>query len=272
MWGSDLRARVPGTVTMTEIKPQRYKDPRPAELFQPFHERARSHEPNWVYSVVRLVTTPISLLLYRTRPITVDNVPASGPVILAANHFSNYDHFLAGAWLRRRIRFLAKSQMFKRNPVLDFIYSRGGVFPIRRGHADEEAFETIHAVLARGGCLMIYCEGGRSRTGELGEPRPGIGRAALESGVPVVPVALCGSQGIRSWKRLRFPKVTIRYGEPISFGVVHSPTREQQMECAEEIFSHVRDMYEELLRDGGRVVARRVREQPPLARGPASYS
>ena len=257
---------------MSEIKPQRYKDPRPAELFQPFHERARTHDPDWVYGAVRLVTTPISLVLYRTRQIAVDNVPPSGPVILAANHFSNYDHFLAGVWLRRKIRFLAKSQMFKRNALLDYVYSHGGVFPIRRGHADEEALKTIFAVLRRGGCLMIYCEGGRSRSGELGEPRPGVGRAALESGVPVVPVALIGSQGIRGWKKLVFPQVTIRYGEPVSFPVVENPTREQQLECAEEIFARVRDMYEELARDGGKAVARRVREQPTLTSSDASYS
>lgn len=257
---------------MSEIKPQRYKDPRPAEIFTRFHERSRTHDAGWIYDLVRLVTTPISLFLYRTRPITVDNVPASGPVILAANHFSNYDHFLSGAWLRRKIRFLAKSQMFCRSRFLDYIYANGGVFPIRRGHADQEAFRTIHAILDRGGCVMIYCEGGRSRSGELGEPRPGVGRAALESGVPVVPVALNGSQGIRGWKKLIFPQVTIRYGEPISFPIVDSPTREQQLECSEEIFSHVREMYEELARDGGRAVARRVRDQPSLTSGPARYS
>ena len=232
-----------GIVPMSEIKPQRYKDPRPAELFQPFHEHARTHDAGWIYNVVRMVTTPISLLIYRTRQISVDNVPATGPVILAANHFSNYDHFLAGAWLRRKIRFIAKSQMFKQNALLDYIYGNGGVIPIRRGHADEEAFKTIFAVLRRGGCLMIYCEGGRSRSGELGEPRPGVGRAALETGVPVVPVALIGSQGIRGWKKLVFPQITIRDGQPVSFPVVENPTREQQLECAEEIFARVRDMY-----------------------------
>ena len=64
--------------------------------------------------------------------------------------------------------------------------------------------------------LLIYAEGGRSRSGELGEPKPGIGRIALESGVPVVPVAIHGSAGVRGWKRFRFPKVTVQYGEPIS--------------------------------------------------------
>lgn len=256
---------------MPEIKPQKYKDPRPPETFDRFHERSRTRDPDWIYGLVRMVTTPISLFIYRLRSIEVDSVPSSGPVILAANHFSNFDHFLAGAWLRRDIRFLAKSQLFGRNPVLDFIYNHGGVFPIRRGHADQEAFETIHAILRRGGCLMIYCEGGRSRSGELGEPRPGVGRAALETGVPVVPVAIHGSQGIRAWRRLRFPKVTIRYGDPVTFPIVEDPTREQQLECAAEVFGHVREMYDELARDGRAMVIKRLRERSGSAQRP-SYS
>ena len=258
---------------MAEIKPQTYKDPRPPETFDRYHERSRNHDPDWVYGFVRMVTTPISLLLYRARAIEADHVPASGPVILAANHFSNFDHFLVGAWLRRRIRFLAKSQLFGKNPVLSYIYSHGGVFPVRRGHGDEAAFVTMHAVLARGGCLLIYCEGGRSRTGKLGKARPGVGRMALESGVPVVPVAIHGSQGIRSWRRLVFPKVTIHFGEPMSFDVVAAPTREQQVETAGEIFAVVRSLYEELARDGRRSVIRRVRGQGgSSAGGRPSYS
>ena len=132
------------------------------------------------------------------------------------------DHFFAGVYLRRKIRFMAKSQLFGQ-PVLNYIYRDGGVFPVRRGHHDEEAFMTAHAILDRGGCVLIYAEGGRSRTGELGEAKPGVGRLALESGVPVVPVAIHGSQGVRPWKRLRFPKVTVQYGEPITLR--RSPSR-----------------------------------------------
>jgi len=244
---------------MADLKPQQYKDPRPADTFDRYHERARTRDPDAMYELVRLVTTPVSLLIYRTRAIEVDNVPASGPVILAANHFSNLDHFLAGAWLRRKIRFLAKSQMFGKNPVLDTIYTHGGVFPVRRGHGDEEAFETMHAILRRGGCLMIYCEGGRSRSGELGKARPGVGRVALETGAPVVPVAIHGSSGIRGWRRLKFPKVTIHYGQPFSLDVIEEPTRDQQQEAAVEIFGHVRELYVELEREGRAGVIKRVR-------------
>jgi len=244
---------------MSELRPQNYKDDRPKEYFARFHERSRTKDPGWTYELVRMVLTPISLGFYRCRQIEVDNVPARGPVILAANHFSNMDHFLAGTWLRRKIRFLAKSQLFG-NPIGDYIFSTGGVFPIRRGHDDQEAFDTIHASFERGGCVMIYVEGGRSRSGELGRPRPGVGRAALESGVPVVPVAIHGSQNARRWKRLQFPKVTVRYGEPICFPVVAEPTREQQIACAEEIFVEVTRMYTELEAEGRETVIKRVRD------------
>jgi 1-acyl-sn-glycerol-3-phosphate acyltransferase len=244
---------------MSELRPQNYRDERPAEYFARFHERARTHDPGWTYELVRMVLTPIALGFYRCRQIDVDNVPASGPVILAANHFSNMDHFLAGVWLRRKIRFLAKSQLFG-NPIGDYIFSTGGVFPIRRGHDDQEAFDTIHASFERGGCVMIYVEGGRSRSGELGRARPGVGRAALESGVPVVPVTIHGSQAVRRWKRLTFPKVTVRYGTPMQFPVVAEPTREEQIGCAEEIFTEVRHMYAEIEAEGRSTVIKRARD------------
>ena len=85
------------------------------------------------------------------------------------------DHFFTGLYLRRKIRFMAKSQLFG-PPVLTYIYKHGGVFPVRRGHHDEEAFKTAFTVLDQGEMLLVYAEGGRSRSGELGEPKPGIGR------------------------------------------------------------------------------------------------
>ena len=156
---------------------------------------------------------------------------------------------------------MAKSQLFA-NPVLDYILRVGGVFPVRRGHHDEEAFETAYTVLGRGGCVGMYCEGGRSRSGRLGQPKPGVGRLALESGVPVVPVAIHGSLGVRRWKRLQFPKVTVQFGEPIRFDRVADPTREQQLAAASEIFDRVKAMYEVLEAQGRKAAARVSREAP----------
>jgi 1-acyl-sn-glycerol-3-phosphate acyltransferase len=240
---------------MSELKPQIYRDERPAEYFTRFHERARKGV-GWTYTFVRLLVTLPTLLIYRTRAIGVKNVPKSGPVLLAPNHFSQMDHFFTGLYLRRKVRFMAKSQLFG-PPVLTYIYSHGGVFPVRRGHQDEEAFKTAYTILDQGGMLLVYAEGGRSRSGELGEVKPGIGRIALESGVPVVPVAIHGSAGVRSWRRLRFPKVTVQFGEPLSFPVEAQPDRERQLEVAGEIFSRTREMYEGLATRNGRRPARK---------------
>lgn len=246
---------------MPDLKPQVYKDERPAEYFDEFHAAARKGV-GWTYPLVRGIVTLPTLLPYRTRAIGVGNVPRTGPVLLAPNHFSQMDHFFTGLYLRRQVRFMAKSQLFG-PPVLTYIYKHGGVFPVRRGHHDEEAFKTAFTILDQGGMLLVYAEGGRSRSGELGEAKPGIGRIALETGVPVVPVAIHGSATVRRWKRLRFPKVTVQFGEPLSFPVDAEPSRERQLEVANEVFDRVRTMYMRLEQQGRRNVIRALREGLP---------
>jgi 1-acyl-sn-glycerol-3-phosphate acyltransferase len=253
------------------VKAQVYKDPRPAEHFDRFHERVRRGRPDWMYEVVRVVLTPYLLLLHRTRCIDSDKVPAEGAAIIAPNHFSFMDHFFVAVYSRRRVQFMAKSQLFKR--PMQFIFSHGGVFPIRRGHRDEEGFITARAVLDRGNVVVMYAEGGRSRTGELGEPKSGIGRLALETGAPVVPTAIMGSQKARNWYRLQFPKVTLQYGDPIRFERVENPTREQAQAASEQIFERIRALYEGLHASGrSRAVkaaraARRAAQQSAEAAG-----
>ncbi len=236
---------------MAEMKPQVYKDERPAEYFDQFHAAARKGV-GWTYTFVRILISLPTLLIYRVRAIGVENVPAKGALILAPNHFSQMDHFFIGLYLlRRKVRFMAKSQMFG-PPVLTYIYKHGGVFPVRRGHHDEEAIKTAAIILGQGEMLLVYAEGGRSRSGELGKVKPGIGRIALESGAPVVPVAIQGSEKVRRWKRFRFPKVTVQFGEPLRFPTEDAPSRERQLEVAEEIFAPVRRMYEGLATRSGR--------------------
>src|ERR1700754_31837 len=208
---------------MSEMKPQVYKDPRPAEYFDQFHASARKGV-GWTYTVARLVLTVPTILIYRVRGIGVANVPREGGIVLAPNHFSQMDHFFAGVYMRRKVRFMAKSQLFG-PPVLTFIFKHGGVFPVRRGHRDEEAFRTAFELIDQGEMVLMYAEGGRSRSGELGEPKPGIGRIALESGAPIVPVAIYGSARVRRWKHGSFPRVTVQFGEPLTFPVEADPSR-----------------------------------------------
>jgi len=240
---------------LVEMKPQVYKDPRPPEYFDRFYERVQRRGADWVFSAARLILTPYMVLTYRTRCIDSDHVPAAGPGIIAPNHFSFLDHFFVAVYIRRKVSFMAKSQLFTR--PLQWILTHGGAFPVRRGHKDVKSFQTANAVLDRGDVLVMYCEGGRSRTGELGEPRPGIGRIALESGMPVVPTAIVGSEKVRNWKRLQFPKVTIQYGEPIRFERVEEPTREQAQAAAQIVFDEVKRLHSGL-RDHGRKSAVRA--------------
>jgi len=227
------------------MRAQVYKDPRPASWFDRFHERARTREPDWVYGVTRTLTTLWGSIAFRARGVHPERVPRSGPVILAPNHFSFMDHFFTGMFLRRQVQFMAKSQLFKR--PMQWVYTHGGVFPVRRGQNDEEAFKTAQAILGRGGCVVMYCEGGRSRTGRLAErAKPGIGRLALQSGATVVPVGIYGSERVRNWKRLRFPQVTVHYGEPMSFPVEQAPARERQQEVADQIFDEITRLFETL--------------------------
>jgi 1-acyl-sn-glycerol-3-phosphate acyltransferase len=231
---------------LAPMKPQVYVDPRPAGYFDRFHQRARAREPDWVYTLIRILTYPYCRMAFRLQAEGVENVPSGAPTILAPTHFSGMDHWFVGMLLTRRVRFMAKSQLF-RGPILDFVLSHAGAFPVRRGQRDEEAIVTALAILRRGGLLVMYPEGGRSRSGEIGESaRPGIGRLALESGAPVVPVAIHGSERARNWRRLQFPAVTVRYGRPMRFGPEASPTRERQQEVADEVFAEVRALHARL--------------------------
>jgi 1-acyl-sn-glycerol-3-phosphate acyltransferase len=231
--------------TDVELKPQVYKDPRPAEFFAPFHERVRDHPPEWIYEVVRVVTMLNALITFRGRGYGSEHVP-NGPVIFAPNHASFMDHFFTGAFVRKHVQFMAKSQLFGSGP-LSWIYNHGGVFPVRRGHHDEEAFTTAFTILGRGGSVCMYCEGGRTRTGRMAEEaKPGIGRLALESGVPVVPVAILGSHQVRNWKKLRFPRVIVQYGKPFRFEPVRDTTREQQQQAADQILQRIKRLHTEL--------------------------
>jgi 1-acyl-sn-glycerol-3-phosphate acyltransferase len=245
-----------------DLKPQVYKDPRAAVFFTKFHIKARKCI-GFMYDLVRVILTLPTMLIYRSRAIRIENVPLTGPVIVTPNHFSQMDHFFAAVYMRRKVQFMAKSQLFT-NPLIKFILYHGGVFPVRRGYNDEEAFETAHTILNRGGAVLMYAEGGRSRSGDLGQPKRGVGKLALESGAPVVPVAIHGSASVRGWKRFHFPKVTMQYGEPLSFPVKENPTREEQQQVADQVFDSVRSMSVDLEENGRASVLTRSRAGIPV--------
>ncbi len=249
------------------LKPQVYLDGRPAEYFQQFHVWARSHGADAMQDIVRLIVVPWCMFFYRARADGAPQVPVSGPAIIAPNHFSALDHFFVAMYLRRRVRFMAKSQLF-RGP-LGPILTHAGAFPVRRGHHDEQAMTTALSILRAGGVVVLYPEGGRSRTGEIAaHARPGVGRLALESGAPVVPVAIQGSERARNWKRLQFPQVTVHYGAPRCYELSPGdrvPIHAREQAIADDVLDVVRQLWGRPARDEpGGAEARRLR--PSLGR------
>lgn len=241
------------TGDVVELKDQVYVDPRPSTYFDRFYDHTDTHDPNWAYEAVRTISVVYARLFFRIRGIDAHNVPASGPVIIAPNHFSHVDHFFAGASLRRKLRFMAKSQLFI--APLQEIYRMGGAFPVRRGQRDSRAMDSTKGILRGGGVMTMYCEGGRSRTTDLAErAKWGIGHIALTTGAPVVPTAILGSSHARNWKKGKFPKVTVKYGTPLRFEQIDEPTKEQSQAAADQIFDEIKTLYYGL-RDQGREAA-----------------
>jgi glycerol-3-phosphate dehydrogenase (NAD(P)+) len=184
------------------------------------HRRARENGVNLVvYLIVRALLQPFFHLYFRMARYGREHIPAEGPVIIAANHRSFLDPFVIGTMARRPVYYMAKQEIFA-NRFLAWLLNALGAFPVRRGEGDEDTIETTRAILARGDIVLIFPEGTRTRPGSLGKPKRGVGRFALETGAPVVPVAVLGTEDVRRGWRIRPRKVKIRAGRPLSFPTV----------------------------------------------------
>jgi len=150
----------------------------------------------------------------------IDEIPRSGPLIIAANHASNFDAPVVGAWLiprlGRRIHWLGKRELFAW-PIVGWVAANGGVHPVDRDSADVEAFRLASRILEGGHVLFVFPEGTRSPDGTLQGARDGVALLALRTGAPIVPIGIGGSN--RVWpkgQRLPHPggHVVVRIGRP----------------------------------------------------------
>jgi glycerol-3-phosphate dehydrogenase (NAD(P)+) len=208
------------------------------------HKRARERGVHpIVYWVVRAVLQPFLQVFFRMTRIGREHVPKEGPVILAANHRSFLDPFVIGVCVRRPIYFVAKRELFERR-WQGWILNALGAFPIRRGESDAESMETAIEILKRGDVVVIFPEGTRIRTGSLGQAKRGVGRMALESGAPVVPVAVHGTEKARRGWRIRPVKVKVRMGRPLTFPVVDEPSQSLAAEVTARIWPCVELQWE----------------------------
>jgi glycerol-3-phosphate dehydrogenase (NAD(P)+) len=205
---------------------------RPLELY---HERTRRRGVNpFLYWPVRWVLKGFVLGYFRLRRLGREHVPEGG-VVLAANHRSFLDPFAIGYCIPRPVYFVAKQELF-RNPLLGWFLNCMGAFPIRRGESDEESMETALQLLDRGDAVVIFPEGTRIRAGSLATPKRGVGRLALQSGAPVVPVAITGSERARDRWKIKPVKVHVRCGPPLTFPRVEQPSPFLAGEVTERIW------------------------------------
>ena len=209
-----------------------------------YHARAREHGVNRVvYWVVRAVVQPAMRIWFRLERHGRENIPNSGPVILAANHRSFLDPFVVGVCLRRPVYFVAKQELFAKR-WQGWLLNALGAFPIRRGESDEEAVATSKEILDRGDAVVIFPEGTRIRTGSLGAPKRGVGRLALETGAPVVPIAVAGTEHTRRGWVIRPAKVRARCGRPLTFPRVDAASRSLAERVTERIWPCVELQWE----------------------------
>ncbi len=171
----------------------------------------------FVLFVVRMTLTPFFLVYLRMQRIGREHIPADGPVILASNHRSFFDPFVIGTMTRRPVYYVAKKELFTYNRLLSWLVNALGAFPVDRGAGDQDTIETAKVILGRGEIVLMFPEGTRTRPGALGKPRRGVGRLALETGAPVVPIAIIGTEDVRKGWRIRPRKVRLRAGRPLHF-------------------------------------------------------
>lgn len=181
------------------------KPTKPAKnLYEPYST------PRILYEIIRWFVILAFSLIAHVHLRQRYNVPRKGPYIIAANHLSWTDIPLIPAYIPGKVVYMAKEEAFysKVGWLVRFL----GAFPVKRGEGDRQAIRAAGEQLKQGKVFIIFPEGTRSRTHTLGKAHSGLGMIALRSGVPVVPVAIWGSEHVL--KKFAAP-VTISYGQPV---------------------------------------------------------
>ncbi len=221
----------------------------PAERLAAYHRYTRDHGVNWpLYVLARIFLTPFFLVYFRYGRTGREHArPVRGGLIVAANHRSFLDPFAIGGCLpwRRPMNYVAKVELFRR-PWQGWILSRLGAFPIRRGESDEEAMETARMIVERSGTVCIFPEGTRIRRGTLGNPKRGVGRLALQTGAPVIPTAVIGTENVRRGWRIRPRRVRVRLGRAMTFPRAEEPSPTLAETVTARIWPNVQLQWEDL--------------------------
>lgn len=167
------------------------------------------------YDFMRIFCRLLFGIVFRTKVIGAENIPKEGAFILSANHLSNWDPPFLATFLDRDVSYMAKEELFK-NKIFAAAIRALHVFPVKRGAADKNAIKNAVKILKSGGCLGLFPEGTRSKTGKIGRAESGVSLIAAMTKAPIIPAAIINTEKIFS-SAVKFPRLAVVYGEPIIF-------------------------------------------------------
>lgn len=159
-----------------------------------------------LYSIAKVVLYLYFIIFRRIKVEGRDNIPSKGPILLYANHPSAWDMFFIAAFMKRKVHYMAKIELFK-NPILAFLLRTVGAFPVSRGKGDVGSVKTVYKLLDQGKVVGIFPEGTRTPKKDPKKRKAGAAMLALHSKAPVLPVAV-------EWNKKMFSKVRLVFGEP----------------------------------------------------------
>jgi 1-acyl-sn-glycerol-3-phosphate acyltransferase len=202
-----------------------------------------------IYQLVKSLLVPILTILFRPQVKGLRNVPITGPVIIASNHLSFSDSIFMPLVVPRKVTFLAKSEYFTspgiKGLLMKWFFTAIGQVPVDRagGRRSEAAIITALRILSEGNCIGIYPEGTRSPDGRLYKGRTGIAKMAIESGAPVVPVAMFNTGEIQPTGAVipKVRRVKMVFGKPI-FYEGDSSDVQLQRKIVDEIMGKIQEL------------------------------
>jgi len=160
-----------------------------------------------------------------------ENIPATGGVLLAANHVSYWDPVAIVCAVERQVYFMAKAELFN-IPIIGYAVRVSGAFPVHRDVIDHQALRTALRLLQQGEVVGIFPEGTRNKSEGTLQPHLGAAMLALKTGVPVVPIAVIGSRGL-------IGKLIVRIGQPIQFDMVVKASKDELQKVSERIMQEI---------------------------------
>ncbi len=197
----------------------------------------------WFYYVARFIVQMILRLFTHWRVRGRENVPAKGAILIVSNHLHLADPPLVSVSLKRKAIFMAKKELF-RSRFSGYFISSFGAFPVHRGQLDRNALRQAERVLAQGFSLVMFPEAMRSKNAQLQKAFPGSALIAIRNSVPIVPVAITGTEKIRgfSWIFHR-PTITITFGQPFHLPQVNGRvSRTELTNLTGYIMAHIAEL------------------------------